>query len=194
MCTNANYANTLLFSVPETMVQSYGHYKHTSTFKIKHSGETFSLPHYNFDVKNYFHLYISYLKMLMGTTSDISIYHMNDYKESLNLLQLETMNIDDNTTINKFIYKQFNSNIYAYYIEIKDTTQYDIGRSLITNTTFQGECNICYQTTSLKHYYSCDLKDKNNHHGICGSCYISWQSSNPNNNCPLCRSHKNTDK
>lgn len=191
MSNTASQINTFIRSIPETMIHSHGHYKDTSSFKIKHSGETFNLPHYNFGVNDYFTLYANYLKMLMGTSLNISIYHMNDYGQNINLISLaQNENADDDITIEKFIFNHFHSNSYAFYIEIENPTQYDIEHSLITNSTFQGNCNICYQTTSLKHYYSCDLKDKNNHHGICGSCYISWQSSNPNNTCPLCRSSK----
>ena len=186
----ASQIDTLVRSIPETLIQSHGHYKDTSTFKIKHSGETFRLPHYNYGVNYYFTLYADYLKKLIGTSSNISVYHMNDSEQNTDLIRLEQEENVDDMTIEKFIYNNFHSNNYAFYIEIEDTTQYDIERSLITNSIFQGECNICYQTTSLKHYYNCDLKDKNNHHGICGSCYISWQSSNPDNTCPLCRSHK----
>lgn len=194
MSTISSHRDILIRSVPETMIQSHGHYKDTSLFKIKHSGETFRLPHYNLGATEYFNLYAHYLKMLLDTSMNISIYHMNDSGQSINLVGLEREEFVHGITIENFIYNNFRSNNYAFYIEIDDTTQYDIERSLITNSTFQGECNICYQTNSLKHYYNCDLKDKKNHHGICGSCCISWHSANPENSCPLCRSPKKTSR
>ena len=71
---------------------------------------------------------------------------MNDSEQNTDLIRLEQEENVDDITIEKFIYNNFHSNNYAFYIEIEDTTQYDIERSLITNSTFQGECNICYQT------------------------------------------------
>lgn len=186
----ASEIDLFIRSIPETMIQSHGHYKDISSFKIKHSGETFRLPHYNLEADDYFSLYADYLKTLMGTSLNISIYHMNDCAQNINLVCLEKQKNVDYMSIDKFIYNNFRSNNYAFYIEIEDTTQYDIERSLITNSIFEGECKICYQTTSLKHYYTCNLKNKINHHGICGSCYISWQLANPDNTCPLCRSPK----
>lgn len=183
-----NKFSSSIHSVPETMIQNHGNYNSISFFKIEHSGETFRLPHYNFDIDMYFRVYLEYLKILMETSLELSIFHINDREHNMNLLQLKQSN---NIKIEDFIEEHFNSKCYSFYIYLENNIQYDIERSLITNSTFLEECNICYQTTQLKHYYSCDLKDKKNiHHGICGSCYISWHKANSENSCPLCRSSK----
>lgn len=190
MTENINLFHSEIYSVPETMIQNYGNYNAITLFKIEHSGETFRLPHYNFDVDIYFQLYMNYLKMLMETSLDFSIFHINDHEHTTNLVQLKDASIKNNTKIEEFINDHFHSTSYTFYICLENTCQYDIERSLIINTTFREECNICYQKTTLKHYYNCDLKDKNSHHGICGSCYIAWQKANSKNTCPLCRSSK----
>ena len=190
MSETINQFHSAIHSVPETMIQNHGNYNSISLFKIEHNGETFRLPHYNFDIDIYFQIYMDYLKMLMGTSLDFSIFHINDREHTTNLIQLQDKNIKNNTNVEDFINSQFQSRCYSFYICLENTRQYDIERSLITNSIFEGECKICYQTTSLKHYYTCNLKNKINHHGICGSCYISWQLANPDNTCPLCRSPK----
>jgi len=178
---------TIVNTIPESIIQQYGTYTVTSTFKVMHNGDTFRLPHYNFNVSLFCNLYTKYLKMLMDTRSEFEIYHINDRQRIINLAN-ESHTI--NETIGEYLYKNFDSNNIAFYVVILNTKQYNIERSFITNDSFEGECNICYQTTNLKHYYNCDLKDKNNHHGICGSCYISWTKANSNSNCPICRSTK----
>jgi hypothetical protein len=112
---------------------------------------------------------------------------MDDCERNMNLVKLENIS---NEKMEDFIYEHFHSHHYAFYICIENAKQYDIQRSLITNSTFQEECNICYEIADLKHYYNCDLRDKNNHHGICGSCYISWKQANEENTCPTCRADK----
>ena len=189
MSENINHLRGLIHSIPEVMIQNHGKYNATSTFKIEHSGETFCLPHYNLELEVYFSLYIEYLKSLIETTLDFSIFHMNDREHTMNLIKLNDTN---NATIDDFINEQFHSKCYSFHIRFENTRQYDIERSLITTTTFRGECNVCYQTNELKHYYNCDIKDKRNHHGICGTCYIAWQRANPGNTCPLCRACKKT--
>tara|TARA_Y100000389_G_scaffold166487_1_gene171266 strand:- start:103 stop:660 length:558 start_codon:yes stop_codon:yes gene_type:complete len=178
---------TLIQTIPESLIQQYGSYTITSTFKVIHNGDTFCLPYYNFDVSLFCNLYTKYLKMLMDTTSKFEIYHINDRERRINLANESYIT---NETIGEYLYRNFHSNNIAFYILIQNTKQYNIERSLITNNSFEGECNICYQTTSLKHYYKCKLKDKNNHHGICGSCCSSWHKAKLNTNCPICRSTK----
>ena len=192
MCEITTSVESVIRSVPETMIRSYGHFDTVSMFKLNHNGETFRLPHYNFKIHDYFLLYTEYLKMLMGTSLNISIFHVDDPKHTINLVQLKNSDTIDNTTIEEFIREKFNSNSYVFYIfiEDKDTKQYDIEHSLITNSTFEGECTVCYKKTSLKHYYKCNLKNTTNHHGICADCCMSWHSANPDNKCPLCRSDK----
>lgn len=133
---------------------------------------------------------MDYLKMLMGTSLNFSIFHVNDREHTTNLIQLQNENTKNNTNMEDFINSHFQSRCYSFYICLENPRQYDIERSLITSTTFHEECNICYQKTTLKHYYNCELKDKNTHHGICGSCYIGWQNATSENTCPLCRSSK----
>lgn len=190
MSDTINQFYSKIHSVPETMIQNHGNYNSISLFKIEHNGETFRLPHYNFDIDIYFQIYMDYLKMLMGTSLDFSIFHVNDREHTTDLIQLQNKNIKNNTNMEDFINSHFQSSCYSFYICLENTRQYDIERSLITSTTFYEECNICYQKTTLKHYYNCELKDKNTHHGICGSCYIGWQNANSENTCPLCRSSK----
>ena len=187
MIENNTCPSFMIYSIPESMIRLYGNYTTTATFKIFHNGETFQLPHYNLDVSEYCELYINYLKNLINTNLKMKIFHIDDIEKKLNLSNSDILQ----GKINEFIFDRFNSRIYVFYIIIENTKYYDIERSLITNSTFEEECNICYQETSLKHYYNCDLGDKTNHHGICGNCYMSWQSANPENNCPICRAHKN---
>lgn len=176
-----------LHSVPETMIQNHGDYSTHALFKIFHNGETFRLPHYNFDVSSYCTLYVNYLRMLMSTNLLFEIYHMYDVDCNTNLVHKLG---ETNETIGDFIYKSFKSSDFAFYVRIENTKQYDIERSLITNSTFEEECIICHQTTTLKHYYGCELKGKQVHHGMCGECDRSWYRANPNNTCPMCRAHK----
>lgn len=176
-----------LSSVPELMMKTYGKFSQSATFKLIHSGETFILPHYNFDVVTYCRVYIDYLNMLINANVEIEIFHVDDTRHSINVLHLERTS---GNSIEEVIFDNYNSNCYTYYIKVDNTNVCDISRSLSTNTSFQGECTICYQNTSLKHYYNCKIIDKFTHHGICGDCYTSWQSANPNNNCPLCRERK----
>lgn len=190
MTDNLVGLHSAIHSIPETMLQSHGNYEEIASFKMIHSGETFQLPHYNFDVSVYCDLYMSYLKMLTNTSLEMKIFHMDDIGRNLNLADLDNIQ----GQINEFIHDQFSSHSYAFYIYVDNTNYYDIERSLITNSTFKEECNICYQTTSLKHYYTCDLREKTNHHGICGSCYISWQLANPENSCPTCRAPKRANE
>ena len=177
---------SIIHSVPETMIQSHGNYDKIASFKLVHNGETFQLPHYNFDASIYCDLYKNYIQMLTSTCLEMKMFHVSDTDKKINLANLE--HVQGN--INEFIFEQFDSRDHVFYISIENTKQYDIERSLITNSTFQEECNICYQTNSLKHYYNCDLRDKTNHHGICGSCYIAWHHANPENTCPTCRAPK----
>ena len=67
---------TTIHSIPESLIHSYGNYDTVSLFKVNHNGETFRLPHYNFKIQQYFSLYSDYLKMLMGTSLNISIFHI----------------------------------------------------------------------------------------------------------------------
>ncbi len=180
---------SVIESLPETIIQIHGNYSAVSLFKVEHSGEIFRLPHYNINTDTYFRLYMDYLKTMMETSLELSIFHINDREHAVNLVQFKNTN---NTKIEDFINNKFHSKCYLFYICVENTRQYDIERSLITNSTFHEECNICYQTNDLKHYYNCVLKDKNNHHGICGTCYIAWQKANSKNSCPLCRALKTT--
>ena len=157
MSENINRIHSAIHSVPESMIQNHGNYNKISLFKIEHSGETFRLPHYNFEIENYFRLYMEYLKMLMETSLDFSIFHINDRDHATNLIQLKCADIKNNTNVEDFINDNFHSNCYSFYICLENARQYDIERSLITNTTFSEECNICYQLTSLKHYYNCEI-------------------------------------
>jgi hypothetical protein len=176
---------TNIMKIPEKIIENHGSYTKISTFKVIHNGDTFLLPHYNFNVSIFCNLYTKYLKMLMDTSSEFKIFHIKDNDRTIDLANKSNI-IDE--TIENYLYKNFNSNENAFYIIILNTKKYNIERSLITNNSFEGECTLCYQITNLKHYYNCILKDKNNHHGICRDCYTLWYKSNFDNNCPICRS------
>ena len=184
---NHRSVQCLLHSVPESMIQKYGDFSKTACFKLIHNGETFRLPHYNLDVVTYYQVYIYYLKILLNADVKIEMFYIYDKKYDTELIKQKQIS---NILIEDFILKKYSSKDYAYYIRVDDVNKCDIGRSLITNSTFQGECNICYQISTLKHYYACDIKDKRVHHGICGPCYMSWYSVNPTNTCPTCRACK----
>ena len=173
-----------IMTIPERMIQEYGSYTKTSIFKVLHNGDTFCLPHYNFDSSLYFSLYVDYLKNIMDTTCNFAICHIQDKEGIINLLNESYI---ANEKIDNYLSRNFNTRETTFYIIVQNTKEYNIERSLIRNDSFEGECNICYQKTDLKHYYNCELKDKNNHHGICGNCYISWYTANSNNTCPICR-------
>jgi len=181
----------VIHSVPEVMIQNYGKNAMTATFKLIHSGETYTLPHYDFDAKFYCEIYIVYLKMLIDREVNIELFYVDDRVNAINVSDAEHI---ENKTIGEFIYSKYHSrpDRYAFYIKVDDTKQNVVQSSLITNNTFDGECTICYQTTKLNHYYRCDIKAKNIHHGICESCNTSWQDANSNHTCPTCRADKLT--
>ena len=183
---------SIIYSAPEKMIKKYGDYNTTVTFKLIHNGEKFTFPHYNFDIHTYIMIYIDYLKIIMNIDTDIELFHVNDKQLTNNLIDLNKDSTNSDEKIEDFIHKHFNSDSIAFYIRIENTNQYDVEQSLITNSTFKGECTICYENNELKHYYKCDIRDtNNNHHGICGSCYIEWYRANSQNNCcPTCRSIK----
>ena len=181
-----------IHSVPEVMIQNHGNFVMTASFKMIHSGETYTLPHYDLDAKLYCELYIDYLKMLIDREVNIELFYVDDTVNSINVSDEEHI---ENKTIGEFIYRKYNSipNSYAFYIKVDDTKQNGVQSSLITNNTFNGECTICYQTTKLNHYYRCNITTKNIHHGICKSCNSSWQHANSNHTCPTCRAPKVTN-
>tara|TARA_B110001450_G_scaffold214308_1_gene207049 strand:+ start:479 stop:1042 length:564 start_codon:yes stop_codon:yes gene_type:complete len=178
-------AQVMLKTIPESMIQEYGGFSKTALFKLTHSGETFRLPFYNFEVVTFSIVYGDYLKRVIDADIEIELFYVDDKNFTTDLLKQPNIN---NFSIQDFIFDKFNSSYnYAFYIRVNDTNKYDISQSLITNNSFQGECTICYQTTFLKHYYKCYIKDKSTHHGMCGPCSTSWYKSSSTNNCPTCR-------
>ena len=178
-----------LKTTPELMIQEYGGFSKTASFKLTHSGETFILPFYNFDLYTFSRVYSEYLRGMINADVEIEMFYVNDKHYTIDLLKQPNIN---NISIQQFIYSNFNSYSCAFYIRVNDTNKCDIALSLITNSSFRGECTICYQTTDLKHYYECNIKDKSSHHGICGACSMSWYKSSSTNNCPTCRARLKT--
>lgn len=173
--------------IPNSMSSKYGDYSHIAHFKVIHSGSTFELPHYNFDVETYCKVYTDYLKLLINADTNIQLFYLTDKNYDTDISNQAS---NKEMLIEEFILKKYNSQQYVYYVKVDDENKCDIGQSLITKSPFCGKCNICYQTTSLKHYYECNIIDKTSHHGICGDCYMSWHSANSSDTCPMCRACK----
>lgn len=61
------------------------------------------------------------------------------------------------------------------------------------NSSYKGECIVCFERKLLYNYYSCQLnpnyRETNSHHGMCESCITEWLNRNNfiSNSCPTCR-------
>ena len=153
------------------------------TFKNMDDGNKYSFPHQNYPLFEFKEYYKNKLLKELNLTNIkciVDIIYVDDYINKTDILE-KFLN-EDNINIDDILYQYYNkckkSDLY-FHVKINN------------NSTFSGECTICYNTsTRLNHYYNCNITNVDSHHGICYDCYNLLKKSSYNT-CPICRSsHK----
>lgn len=160
----------------DCMINEYGEPDKKACFKLTHTGETVTLPHYNFKACEYYEVYISYIQLIMNIIGNIEIIFCNESENGRPISQLDSFH---NRYINDLLRNEYTidplskSQSITFYIRL--------------NEPVIGECVICYTNTNIQNYYSCNTQMEAQH-GMCNTCQDRWRASKYPNNCPICRS------